>query len=339
MGYTLTGGAGFVEGPGPASTYPAGVRTLVQEEWTAAAESHAARIDDLTAGCRARRRERRVHPVEDFLFTYYGWSPGRLRRWHPGAGVALDRGCRAPHRDWRFYRLHGDIVSVDVPVFLAARGDTVRFVRDLVARTADRTGRYGCFGLHEWAMVYRLPQSDVRHSAWPLRLGPEGTDAVVEVHQIACSHFDAYRFFTPDAAPRNLLAPTRASQAAYEQPGCLHAGMDLYKWAMKLSPAVGSDVVVDAFELARDVRELDMRASPYDLRELGYEPVPIETAEGKAEYVSQQRGFSVRGQRLRARLIDAIDHVLALADSGPAVGARESGTLPSPSPSASSGSR
>ena len=27
------------------------------------------------------------------------------------------------------------------------------------------------------------------------------------------------------------------------------------------------------------VRELDMRASPYDLRELGYEPVPIETPE------------------------------------------------------------
>ena len=33
-----------------------------------------------------------------------------------------------------------------------------------------------------------------------------------------------------------------------------------------------------------------MRASPYDLTELGYQPVPIETAAGKAEYVAAQRG-------------------------------------------------
>ena len=41
----------------------------------------------------------------------------------------------------------------------------------------------------------------------------------------------------------------------------------------------------------------------------GYEPVRIETAEGKAEYAAAQRGFSVRGQALRARLVDAIDVV------------------------------
>jgi hypothetical protein len=162
-------------------------------------------------------------------------------------------------------------------------------------------------------MVYRLDPSQVRHASWPLRLGQAGTDAVVESHQIACSHFDAYRFFTPEAAPRNALRPTRASQAAYEQPGCLHAGMDLYKWAMKLSSAVPSDLVVDCFELARDIRELDMRAAPYDLRELGYEPVPIESPEGKAQYVATQRTFSERGQALRERLVAAIDELLSLS--------------------------
>ena len=285
------------------------MRILDEGEWLVTTAGHEARVDALTAAHRVRRTDGRKHPVEDFLFTYYGWTSGRLRRWHPGAGVGLAGAGSAPHRGWRFYRVDGDVASVDVAAFLAARGDTVRFIRDLLTQTASRPGRFGCFGLHEWAMVYRLPQSDVRHAAWPLRLGPDGTDAVVESHQIACSHFDAYRFFTPDAAPRNLLAPTRASQAAYEQPGCLHAGMDLYKWAMKLSPAVGSDLAADAFELARDIRELDMRASPYDLRELGYEPVPIETAEGKARYVEEQRGFSERSQALRSRLIAAIDQV------------------------------
>ncbi len=183
-------------------------------------------------------------------------------------------------------------------------------MRDLLERTATRPGRFGCFGLHEWAMVYRLDPSDVRHSGWPLRLGGAGTDAVVESHQVACSHFDAYRFFTPDAAPLNAMTPTRESQPALEQPGCLHAGMDLYKWAHKLVPVVPSDLVMDCFELARDIRSLDMRAAPYDLRELGYEPVCIETAEGKAQYAAEQRSFSGRGQALRARLIDACDRVL-----------------------------
>jgi hypothetical protein len=40
--------------------------------------------------------------------------------------------------------------------------------------------------------------------------------------------------------------------------------------------------VVGRFRLARDVRELDMRASPYDLADLGYPPVRIETPEGRA---------------------------------------------------------
>jgi hypothetical protein len=275
--------------------------------------------------------------VWDFLFTYYPWRPGQLRRWHPGPGVGLAAAAQAPHRDRRFYRTfttsnaafaaessgallrstpnsafgeEGElVVALDVEAFLAARGETVRFVRDLLTRTAARPGRFGCFGLHEWAMVYRQDPEQVRHTGWPLRLGPPGTDAVVEAHQIACSHFDAYRFFTPEAAPRNALRPTRASQAAYEQPGCLHAGMDLDKWAMKLSPAVPSDLVLDCLELAKDIRELDMRAAPYDLRELGYEPVPIETPEGKARYVAEQRAFSDRGQALRARLVEAIDQL------------------------------
>ena len=46
--------------------------------------------------------------------------------------------------------------------------------------------------------------------------------------RIACSHFDAYRFFTDTARTLNTLSPGRDDRAAYEQPGCLHATMDLY---------------------------------------------------------------------------------------------------------------
>jgi hypothetical protein len=86
--------------------------------------------------------------------------------------------------------------------------------------------------------------------------------------------------------------------------------MDVYKWAYKLIPAVPSELLVDAFVLAKSIRELDMRASPYDLGELGYQPVQIETAAGKAEYVAAQRAFAVQAQKLRRRLVDVIDRVL-----------------------------
>jgi hypothetical protein len=83
--------------------------------------------------------------------------------------------------------------------------------------------------------------------------------------------------------------------------------MDLYKWSYKLSPLVPSELVVDAFALAREIRTLDMRASPYDLAGLGYPPVRVETPEGRAEYAAAQRGFAERAAPLRARLLAAID--------------------------------
>jgi hypothetical protein len=159
-------------------------------------------------------------------------------------------------------------------------------------------------------MVYRLPQTDVRHASWPLRLGASGTDEVVESHRISCTHFDAFRFFTDEARPLNTVAPTSDDRPDFEQPGCLHAGMDLYKHAYRLTPLVPSELVADCFELARDIRVLDMRASPYDFGELGYAPVRVETAAGKAEYAAGQRVFAERGAPLRQRLLDECDRLL-----------------------------
>jgi hypothetical protein len=282
---------------------------LAGDEWPALAAAHEARIDRWAGPHRERRRRGEPHPVLDFLFTYYSETPGRLRRWHPGPDVALGPSSAgpAPHTAWRWYATEADVVRLNVPAFLADRGDTVRFVRRLLAATASRPAFSGCFGLHEWAMVYR--DRETRHPV-PLRLGQQGTDSVVEANSIRCTHFDAFRFFTPDAVPRNRLQPTRESQPELEQPGCLHAGMDLYKWAYKLSPATPGELLADCFELAVEIRELDMRASPYDLRGHSYEPVAIETPEGKAEYVAAQRGFAERGAVLRTRLIDVCDRLL-----------------------------
>lgn len=275
---------------------------LGADVWRPLAEAHAARVDALASDHLERRRHGLKHPVEDFLWTYYSHRPGQLRRWHPGPDVELEGA--SGHREWTYYRPTASGAVLDRDAYLAARGDTVAFVRRLLAATRERPAQWSCFGLHEWAMVYRTPET--RHP-WPLRLGPDGTDAVVEASQLRCTHFDAYRFFTSDAVGRNANAPTRASQVDMEQPGCLHATMDCYKWAYKLSPGVPSDLVMDALDLARQARELDMRASPYDLVALGYEPIRVETPEGKASYVVEQRRIAEAGNALRLRLIEALD--------------------------------
>ena len=273
--------------------------------WSERAAAHAERADALTAAHRARRSRHEKHAIEDFLFEYYPATPAQLRRWHPGARTALSAGPDgpAPHAAWRWYRTGDDgTVTLDVAAFLDARGDTVRFVAGLLAATASRPAATGCFGLHEWAMVYREGDDAHRHPL-PLRLGGAGTDAVVEAHRIRCTHFDAFRFFTPEALGRNTLSPTRETQTAMEQPGCLHAAMDCYKWALKLGPLVPGELLLDCFELAREIRTTDMQASPYDVTSYGLEPVAIETVEGKAEYVRRQRDYADRSTTLRHRLL------------------------------------
>ncbi|GEL95491.1 3-methyladenine DNA glycosylase [Cellulomonas composti] len=284
-------------------------RVLDAATWQARSDEHAARADALTAGHRARRARGERHAIEDFLFEYYPAKPAQLRRWHPGAGLALAPGtdAPAPHGAWRWYRTHDDgAVVLDLDTFLADRGDTVRFVVGLLDATLTRPAATGCFGLHEWAMVYREGDDEHRHPL-PLRLGAAGTDAVVEAHRIRCTHIDAFRFFTPQAAPRNTLQPTRATQAALEQPGCLHAAMDCYKWALKLGPLVPGDLLLDCFELAMEIRYTDMQASPYDVSSYGLDAIAIETPDGKAEYVRRQRDYAVRSNALRHRLLRACE--------------------------------
>ena len=64
------------------------------------------------------------------------------------------------------------------------------------------------------------------------------------------------------------------------------------------------------FELAVDLRVLDMQAAPYDLRALGFDAVRVETSEGRDEYQRRQRELSARASVLRARLIDAVGTIL-----------------------------
>jgi hypothetical protein len=276
-----------------------------QEEWQRRAAEHAERVRPWVEARLARRAEGRKHAVDDFLFDYYPFSPAKLSAWHPGYGVVLEGPDASAYLASPGYVQVPGGVTAD-PSRLAGKIPRLDLAIRILSGTASRPAMTGCFGLHEWAMVYGLAPGEVRHEDLPLRVSPDEIAATVDEVGLRCTHIDAFRFFTPAAVPLNGLEPTRATQPDLEQPGCLHASMDLYKYAFWFSPLVGSDLIADCFALARLAREVDMRASPYDLTDLGYEPIAVETPEGRAEYARVQRVIMASAGVMRDRLRAAL---------------------------------
>ena len=286
---------------------------LAQVDWQERQKAHEGRVRQWTDPHRARALSREKHPVYDFLFNYYSYRPGWLRRWHPGPDVTL-AGYRATEfLRWPEYRITDSGVALDPAKLPAHRRAFAVWLRGLLATVESRPPFFGCFGVHEWAMVYQQTSDEVRHNAYALRFTPQEIARIVETSAVCCTHYDAFRFFAAPARSLNRYQPTRETTHDLEQRGCLHANMDLYKWAYKLAPFTPSELVADCFALARDIREVDMRASPYDLRVLGFTPIEVESAEGRAEYEQFQRGFADRGGPLRERLAAVCDWLLALS--------------------------
>ena len=284
--------------------------------WQARAEAHRCRAEGHTLPARSRRDRGVPHPIADFLFEYYPFPFALLEKWHPGVGVALEWQDESVTRHSaftdRWYSAKKGVLEAE-PAFLTEKQcQRLTWICELLEATRDRAPNFACHGLHEWAMVYR--GKEVRHEkTLKLRLPQAEIDAVVEARAICCSHHDAFRFFASEARPLNHLQPDLETRHLLEQPGCVHANMDLYKWAAKAMPWTGTELLLDCFELAMDLRDLDMRASPYDLAEWGREPVRIETAEGRRIYENEQRALAARARPLRERLIEVHRKTLCAA--------------------------
>lgn len=285
-------------------------KSLSAAAWQEQKRAHEMRVDQWIEPHRHRASRGEKHPVEDFLFTYYSFRPAWLRRWHPGPDTVLEGEPAQEFLRWSEYQKTGDGVQLEVGGIPEKRLRFVRWLREFLTATGSRPPFFGCYGWHEWAMVYRQTPEEVRHNAHPLRFDRAEIARIVENGPGCCTHFDAFRFFTDPARPLNRHQPTRESAIDLDQRGCLHANMDLYKWASKLSPYCPSDLLADCFALARDIREIDMRASPYDLAAMGYRPIEIETPTGRTEYERYQRDFAERSVSLREQLSTLCERLL-----------------------------
>ncbi|RYX82644.1 3-methyladenine DNA glycosylase [bacterium] len=276
------------------------MKFLASEEWRRNARDEQELVASFVASHLERRRLRQKHPVWDFLFEYYSFKPSFLSRYSPGIGVELEDGAEFTTRsEWKRTERGS---ALDNSRFPLHRLDGARDILALLEATEQRLARHDCFGWHEWAMVYRAEET--RH-AQPLRLSHDAIATLLESQTLRCSHFDAVRFWTPEALPLNTMSPKSHDRSAWEQPGCIHANMDLYKFAAKFAPWIPSRLMIEAFVVAKFARELDMRASPYELSAFGFEPVRLETAEGRREYAVLQREVALRAAPIRSRLIEA----------------------------------
>lgn len=281
--------------------------SLTEKEWQSQKQVHERRVSDALHTYFVERERGHKEPVLDFLFEYYRFRFSHLKRWSPGAGYRLlDADV---NKTWSPpWSATDEGVCLSVLGFPSHRREGLAWVLNVLRHTQSAKPFLGCNGLHEWAMVYKCDRP--RHPYLPFRLRASEINAVVESMPIRCSHYDAFRFFTPKARAFNAVQPSRAAFAEYEQPACLHTNMDLYRFSNSFFPWVSSGLIWDCFLLAWDIRKVDMSASPYDLRDFGYAPICIETREGQAEYRWHQMRFMERGLALRKKLISILEKLV-----------------------------
>jgi len=284
-------------------------KVLTQSQWQEQSGIHFQRVNAFASAARDRAARREKHPIYDFLTKYYPFSLGKFEKWVPGFGVKLEEAevTRFPSPPYK----HDDSgCSLDSDNLSDKERERHQFAHDLLVVTQSRKPVYSCFGMHEWAMVYTGAQVRHRETA-PLRLSQSDIDEVVRARPLVCTHFDAFRFFSPQAQPQNKHQLTLHDRMTHEQPACIHANMDLYKWAFKAMPWIGSELLLQTFFLALELRELDMRASPYDLSDYGYSAIPIETTAGRTEYATRQQQLSEKAVPLRVEVLTALERLLA----------------------------
>ena len=281
------------------------VTILSQTQWQSLQVDNYQSLVTTIDAHRQRVQRGEKHPIIDFLFEYYHFKPAKLLEWSPGLGIILRGSSSDEFLNKRAFTKSTQGVFVAPEAFPDKRREGLEWTINLLKQTLVNQPVFKCFGLHEWCMIY--DKSDIRHPNLPLRLAHNEIRETASANTIQCTHYDAYRFYSNDAKVFNHQALHRADMLKNEQPGCLHNNMDLYRWAYKYYPWIGSDIIREAFLLAVEIRSTDMRASPYDVSEFTNLPaIKVETNQGKSEYIQHQRHYFAKAQVIRKSLLQKL---------------------------------
>src|SRR5262245_9977755 len=126
--------------------------TLTADQWRSERSLTLAELEPHAAAGEDRRSRRVIHPIEDFIFEYYSLRPSQLRPWSPGPDVLLlDASPNELDRGRLFVEQDGGLV---LPAYPANRRSFLIWLTEYLTAVAARPLALGCFGMHEWAMVY-----------------------------------------------------------------------------------------------------------------------------------------------------------------------------------------
>lgn len=282
-----------------------------EEIWLSKKRDHESRLNPILDPYLEKRSRQLKDPVLDFLFEYYPFRPAHLKRWSPGIGRSLRFNSRDTLPEISELIFDKNSAFLNPLLLPKKRVRSAEWIVEMLKNSSQKKPLFGCFGMHEWAMIYRA--ENVRHEQIPLRLSDREVEEFVESRPLLCTHFDAFRFFTDRAKPMNKNRLDRDNFEEMEQPGCIHTNMDLYKWSFKLYPWISGELLGDAFLNAVEARKIDMQASPYDVRSYGLEPIRIETEEGRLEYVNKQMEIHQLSIPIRNLLISELERVIEWA--------------------------
>ena len=200
------------------------VDTILEESvWKSLQTQHEEKVEALVGNYLIERSQHKKNPVMDFLFQYYAFRPSMLKRWSPGFGVKLEFTDKNDLPDFDELIVQDNEAWISLDGFPEHRIRSTKWILEMLKSTQSRRPSFGCFGMHEWAMVYKAEKP--RHDQVPLRMEPEELATFVESRPLLCTHFDAFRFFTKPAQPMNRFELSREKFADSEQPGSLQMGV------------------------------------------------------------------------------------------------------------------
>eukprot|EP00605_Chrysophyceae_sp_TOSAG23-4_P001165 GSChrysophyteH1.ASY1.ANO1.1273.1 assembled CDS len=282
---------------------------IPRSSWIRAADKHAHSMQRLLYP-NGNPHEVKDHPIYNFLHIYYKFSVREVQLYSPG--------LTSPALDEVHIEDIGFVASFqDLNLFSRAPGRYKRLEleknRDILHGSLRRIPNFACHGLHEWAMLYK--SNAKMQTKLRLRVPQSTIDSLVKGElgcSLRCTHFDAFRFFHPDAKPLNAFQLSRDTQVAHEQGGCIHATMDLFKHAYSIFPLISSSLLRRSLELAFKARYLDMRSSPYDVSMYrGCEDViEVETERGRKKYREEQMLLWKESSSARRELLEVYEKVL-----------------------------
>ena len=231
----------------------------------------------------------------------------------PARGVAPRAGGRAARR--RGVPRAGPATSRTSAACASTRAalprlaPTARFVRTLLTATAARPARLSCFGLHEWAMVYRSP----RPGTPPCRSGWAPRAPTRSSRPCPCTAPTTTRSGSSPrrARPRNAVAPgarrpggARAARLPARHHGSLQVGLQARprhpgrpggRRASSSRPTSASSTCGPA---------------PTTSPRSATRRCPSRPPAGRAAYARAQANFALRAAPLRERLVDVCTALL-----------------------------